>query len=66
MAHTGSDGLEKALHGNVHAVILDVMLPGLDGFAVLKQIRAQATTNDRVILFALEYRKRLTIPTPPA
>ena len=26
------------------------MLPGLDGFAVLKQIRAQATTNDRVSL----------------
>jgi len=43
LAHTGPDGLEKALRGDFHAVILDVMLPGLDGFAVLKQLRAQST-----------------------
>jgi DNA-binding response OmpR family regulator len=43
LAHTGPDGLEKALSGDFHAVILDVMLPGLDGFAVLKQLRAQST-----------------------
>lgn len=42
LAHTGPDGLEKALHGDFQAVILDVMLPGLDGFAVLKQLRAQS------------------------
>jgi DNA-binding response OmpR family regulator len=34
--------LEKALHGNFDAVILDVMLPGMDGFAVLKQLRQQS------------------------
>ncbi len=39
LAHTGPDGLEKALHGNFDAVILDVMLPGMDGFAVLTQLR---------------------------
>jgi DNA-binding response OmpR family regulator len=43
VAHSGPDGLDKALHGNFHAVILDVMLPGLDGFEVLKRIRAQST-----------------------
>ena len=42
LAHTGPDGLEKALHGDFHAILLDVMLPGLDGFAVLKQLRAQS------------------------
>jgi DNA-binding response OmpR family regulator len=42
LAHTGLDGLEKALNGDFHAIILDVMLPGLDGFAVLKQFRAQS------------------------
>lgn len=42
LAHTGPAGLEKALSGGFDAVILDVMLPGLDGFAVLKQIRAQS------------------------
>jgi DNA-binding response OmpR family regulator len=38
-AHTGPDGVERAANAPWHAVILDVMLPGLDGFEVLKQIR---------------------------
>ena len=38
-AHTGPDGLEKALTGQHQAIILDVMLPGMDGFEVLKQLR---------------------------
>ena len=37
--HTGPDGLQKALAEDWQAVILDVMLPGMDGFEVLKQIR---------------------------
>ena len=43
VSHTGTDGLEKALHGEFHAVILDVMLPGLDGFEVLRRLRAKST-----------------------
>jgi DNA-binding response OmpR family regulator len=38
-AHTGPDGLEQARAGQYQAVILDVMLPGMDGFEVLKQLR---------------------------
>ena len=38
-AHTGPDGLEAVRAGNFSAVILDVMLPGMDGFEVLKAIR---------------------------
>jgi DNA-binding response OmpR family regulator len=38
-ANTGPDGLEKAKNEEYQAVILDVMLPGMDGFEVLKQIR---------------------------
>jgi DNA-binding response OmpR family regulator len=41
-AFTGPDGLDRALHGAYQAVILDVMLPGLDGFEVLKQLRRQS------------------------
>jgi len=38
-AHSGRDGVERALSEAWDAVILDVMLPGLDGFEALKQIR---------------------------
>ena len=37
--HTGPDGVAQAAAQPWHAIILDVMLPGLDGFEVLKQIR---------------------------
>ena len=40
--HTGPDGVETAAAGKWDAVILDVMLPGLDGFEVLRGIRAHS------------------------
>ena len=41
-AHTGPEGVAAATGEPWHAVILDVMLPGCDGFEVLRQIRAQS------------------------
>src|SRR6266540_6199654 len=41
-AHSGTDGVERALGEAWDAVILDVMLPGLDGFEALKQIRRKS------------------------
>jgi DNA-binding response OmpR family regulator len=41
-AHSGPAGLDLALQEPFAAVILDVMLPGMDGFAVLQRIRAQS------------------------
>ena len=38
-AHTGTDGLAKVKDRNYQAVILDVMLPEMNGFEVLKQLR---------------------------
>jgi len=43
--HTGPEGVERATAagpGAPHAVILDVMLPGLDGFEVLRRIRQKS------------------------
>ena len=37
--HTGPEGVESASAEPWQAVILDLMLPGMDGFEVLKQIR---------------------------
>lgn len=40
--HTGPEGVERATAEPWQAVILDVMLPGLDGFEVLKEIRKRS------------------------
>jgi DNA-binding response OmpR family regulator len=37
--HDGTRGLEKALTGNYLLVVLDVMLPGLNGLDVLRRLR---------------------------
>jgi two-component system, OmpR family, response regulator CpxR len=42
LVHNGPDGVEKATRETWQALILDVMLPGMDGFEVLKQIRRQS------------------------
>ena len=38
-AYDGQDGLEKALAGNPDLILLDVMLPLMDGFEVCKRVR---------------------------
>ena len=40
--HEGTRGLDRALHGGFDVVILDVMLPGLDGFEILRRLRAES------------------------
>jgi len=42
LRHNGPDGLEEALATNYEAVILDVMMPGMDGFAVLRELRKKS------------------------
>jgi len=59
VALNGTDGLQAAVNGDHALVILDVMLPGIDGFAVLSALRtakqvpvlmltARAQTDDKV------------------
>ena len=44
VARDGIDGRHLALEGDYDLVLLDVMLPGVDGFAVLKDLRARKNT----------------------
>ena len=41
-AHNGREGLEKAFRDHYDLIILDVMLPEIDGFEVLRRVRAQS------------------------
>ena len=43
-AHDGRTGLARALEGAFDLIILDVMLPVLDGFEVLRQLRKRSST----------------------
>ncbi|MCM3033030.1 response regulator transcription factor [Niallia sp. MER 6] len=39
VAHTASNGISLFLNGHYHVAILDVMLPDINGFSLLEQIR---------------------------
>ena len=41
--HDGESGLQRATAGGYLLVVLDVMLPGINGFEVLRRIRATFT-----------------------
>ena len=41
---TSGQGVERALSGDHALIVLDVMLPGIDGFEVLRRIRAESRT----------------------
>jgi DNA-binding response OmpR family regulator len=52
LAADGEDGLEQAEHGSPELVILDVMLPKLNGFEVVRRLRARGSTVPVVMLSA--------------
>ena len=44
VANDGETGLEKALNSEYNLFILDLMLPGVDGFEICKKIREEKNT----------------------
>ena len=50
--YDGNDGLDWALGGEYDAVILDVMLPGMDGFSVLRELRKEKVSAPVLMLTA--------------
>ncbi len=51
IANTGVDGLQKARRQTPDLIILDVIMPGMDGYAVCREVRADPLLKDIPILF---------------
>ena len=51
-ADNGDDGLRLALGGNFDMILLDVMLPGVDGFEICNRIRQQDRQQPVIMLTA--------------
>lgn len=53
VTYDGPSGLKEALEGDYDLVLLDIMLPGIDGFEVLKKIREHSDIP--VIMLTAKY-----------
>ena len=51
-AATGPDGLEKALTGKFDLILLDIMLPGMDGYEICNRIRTEDRNQPIIMLTA--------------
>ena len=54
-AHDGLSGLKVAIEYRPHVVLLDIGLPGMDGFGVAKQLRLQPTLKNIVLVAMTGY-----------
>ena len=73
-ATTGPEGLEKALTGKFELILLDIMLPGMDGYEICDRIRAvdrnqpiimlTAKTSDEEIIQGLKLGADDYVPKP--
>ena len=56
-ASTGADALGLARQERPALIVLDLMLPGMSGYQVLEQLRADATTHDVAVLMLTARRE---------
>ncbi len=54
VAHDGEEGLAMAMDGSHDVIVLDVLLPGIDGFEVCRSLRASRVDTPVLLLTALD------------
>lgn len=54
-AENGREGIEKALRHRPHAILLDIQLPKMDGYAVAKELRKRRELHDIPIIAVTSY-----------
>jgi CheY-like chemotaxis protein len=57
--HTGTEVLERVILGDIDLVLLDVVMPGLDGFEICRVLKSSPLTSSIPIIFvtALDERR---------
>ena len=58
IAPRGSDALEKTRHGMPHLIVLDIMLPDIDGYEVCRTLRTNTRTSHIPIIFLTQKDER--------
>ena len=59
IAGEGNEGLEKARAEKPEVIILDVMMPGLDGFEVARELKGDSRTRDIAILMLTAIKDKM-------
>ena len=60
LANDGEQGLARVLDGNFDLVLLDVMMPRMDGFETLRQIRRKSAVPVIMLTARTEHNDRIT------
>ncbi len=58
IAPRGSDALEKTRHGMPHLIVLDIMLPDIDGYEVCRTLRTNTRTSHIPVIFLTQKDER--------
>ena len=58
LAHRGQDALEKTKHVLPHLIVLDIMLPDIDGYEVCRNLRTSTRTSHIPVIFLTQKDER--------
>ncbi|HEX8993065.1 MAG TPA: response regulator [Anaerolineales bacterium] len=58
VAHRGSDALEKTKHALPQLIVLDIMLPDVDGYEVCRTLRTNTRTSHIPVIFLTQKDER--------
>ncbi len=58
VAHRGSDALEKTKHALPQLIVLDIMLPDIDGYEVCRNLRTSMRTSHIPVIFLTQKDER--------
>lgn len=61
VAFDGPEGLDAAQYGELDVLVLDVMLPGLDGFSIVRRLRAAGRNTPILLLTARDTAEDVVI-----